>query len=115
MATKIAENLKKYRLEMNLSQEEVARAINKSRGTYSRYETGTLMPDAETFIELGKLFNVPLDYLAGTASTIDEIAKMTIPGYAIGVAMGDAINRKRISRRLKKQTAEAAEKQDTHR
>ena len=97
----LSENLKKYRLKMNLSQEEVARAISKTRGTYSRFENGTLEPDINTLITLADLYKTPTDILLGRISTAEEWMKAW-PGVVIGQMIGDAINRKRVKRKLKK-------------
>lgn len=104
---KLGENLKKYRLKMNLSQKEVAAAINKTRGTYSRYENETLEPDMTTLVMLADLYQVPTDILLGRISTADEWMKAW-PGVVVGQTIGNAINRKRISRKAKK--AREAEK-----
>lgn len=102
---RLGENLKRYRLKMNLSQEEVAEMINKTKGTYSRYETGTANPDIETLILLADIYKTSTDFLLGRASTIDEILEL-IPGYKAGTMLGDAINRKRVSRNRKKKDPE---------
>lgn len=96
------EILKKYRLECDYTQEEIARIINKTPQTYSRYETGTLKPDIDTLIKLADQYKVPLDYLVGRVNNFDELAKMIIPGYALGAQIGDTINRKRATKRYKK-------------
>lgn len=97
----LGDNLKKYRLKMDLSQEEIAKQINITRGTYSRYETGTLKPDVETLVKLADIYQTSTDMLLGRAKTIDELLKL-IPGYAVGQDIGNNINRKRVSKRIKK-------------
>lgn len=42
-----AERLKRIRKDKGLSQENLARAINKDTATISRFESGKLIPDAE--------------------------------------------------------------------
>lgn len=110
MATKIAENLKKYRLKMNLTQEEVATAVKKTRSAYSQYETGRIEPDLETLVLLSKVLQRPTDILLGIMKESEEWEK-AIPGIVLGQKMGDTINRKRISRKLKKQQKEETKKQ----
>lgn len=99
--SELGENLKKYRLKMDLTQKEVAEEINKAPETYSRYETGSLKPDIDTLIQLADKYSVSLDYLTGRVSTADEILKL-IPGYSAGQAIGDVILRKRATKRRKK-------------
>ena len=41
------ENIKKYRNEKGLSQQNLADLINKSRATICRFENGELLPNAE--------------------------------------------------------------------
>lgn len=102
----LGEQLKKYRLSMGLMQETVAEQINKARETYARYEAGTLKPDIDTLIMLADLYQVSLDVLTGRASTLDEIAQY-IPGGKAGQALGNTINRKRISKRIQKEAQQA--------
>ena len=68
---------------MNLSQEEVARVINKSRATYLRYENGTFEPDMNTLITLADLYKTPTDILLGRISTAEEWIKAW-PGVVKG-------------------------------
>jgi len=44
---------------------EVARRLNLTESTISRYEAGTRFPDIRTLIRIGELFGVSLDYLVG--------------------------------------------------
>lgn len=106
----LGEQLKKYRLSMGLMQETVAEQINKARETYARYETGTLKPDIDTLIMLADLYQVSLDVLTGRASTLDEIAQY-FPGGKVGQTLGNAINRKRISKRIQKEALKAEDKE----
>lgn len=101
----LGDNLKKYRLKYDMTQEEVAEQINKSKGTYSRYETGTLMPDVETLIKLADIFQQPLDLLVGRVSTVEDWLLRIVPLVGLGDAIGAAIirsNRKRATKRKKK-------------
>lgn len=102
----LGENLKKYRLKEKYMQETVAKYINKSSRTYSRYETGTLKPDIDTLIMLADLYQVSLDVLTGRSKPRDEILAH-IPGNKLGDEIGRAINRKRISKRIQKEAQQA--------
>lgn len=99
---KLGENLKKYRLKCDMTQEEVAEKVNKSKGTYSRYETGTLLPDVETLIELAELFQVPLDLLVGRVSSKEDFWYRIVPLIGLGDLAGAVINRKRATKRKNK-------------
>ncbi len=101
----LGDNLKKYRISMKLSQDEVAKKVNKARETYSRYETGTLVPDIETLVKLADLYCVSLDVLTGRISTFDQWLSRFMPCFNIGTALGDYANRKRVTKRMKKEAA----------
>lgn len=64
MAT-LKDRLKEERKAHNLTQEDVAKQINKSRATYARYETGEREPDIETLKHLATVFKSSVDYLIG--------------------------------------------------
>lgn len=103
--SKLGDNLKKYRLKCDMSQEEVAEVIHKSNRTYSRYETGTLMPDVETLIELAELFQVPLDLLVGRVTSKEDFWYRIVPLIGLGDLAGAVLNRKRATNRRKKNAA----------
>lgn len=69
-------NLKDIRLRKGLTQAEVASALGISSVVYSRYETGTRQPSADTIIQLANVFGVTVDYLLGRqefeTSTLSE-------------------------------------------
>jgi len=69
-------NLKDIRLRKGLTQSEVASALGISSVVYSRYETGTRQPSADTIIQLANVFGVTVDYLLGRqefeTSTLSE-------------------------------------------
>lgn len=57
--------LKKLRTEKNVTQTEVAEALNISQRTYSNYETGSREPSLDTLIEMADYYNISLDILLG--------------------------------------------------
>ena len=59
----IGERIKKLRKAANLTQEELGKAINKSKGNVSGYESGKFEPSANTIIDMSKCFNISTDYL----------------------------------------------------
>lgn len=64
--------LKLLRKEKNhITQEEVAKQVNITRATLSRYESGEIEPTINTVIDLAKFFNVSLDWLAGYSDIRD--------------------------------------------
>lgn len=62
---------KSARLNIGITQEEVANILGVSRTTYAHYETGIRKPDPNTIVRLSEIYNVSSDYLLG----IDEHPK----------------------------------------
>ena len=60
---KIGKQIKKYRTEMELSQDELAEKIFVSRQTISNWENNKNYPDVKSLLLLSCLFNVSLDML----------------------------------------------------
>ena len=59
----IGKQIKKYRKEMELSQDELAEKIFVSRQTISNWENNKNYPDVKSLLLLSSLFNVSLDIL----------------------------------------------------
>lgn len=59
----VSSQIKKYRSNMGISQEELAEKIYVSRQTVSNWETGKNYPDIHSLLLLSSLFNVSLDQL----------------------------------------------------
>ncbi len=62
---KCMNRLKEIAKKYNLKQEEIAKIIHKSRPTVSKYMTGQVSPDIETYIILADYFKISLDDLIG--------------------------------------------------
>ena len=58
----LAERLRAFRVQVGLSQKNVADVLNVSRSTYTYYETGKTTPDPATLNRIAKILNVPLEY-----------------------------------------------------
>uniref|UniRef100_UPI004056A957 helix-turn-helix domain-containing protein n=1 Tax=Acetatifactor sp. TaxID=1872090 RepID=UPI004056A957 len=59
------ENLKNYRRNKGMSQEQVALQVHVTRQTVSKWEKGISVPDAETLIKIAEVFDVPVGELIG--------------------------------------------------
>ena len=59
----VGNQIKKYRSELNLSQEELAQKIYVTRQTVSNWENGKSYPDIHSLLMLSTLFNISLDQL----------------------------------------------------
>ena len=66
------EKLARLREQNNMSQFEVAEALDVSRQAISRWETGRAKPSTEKLIALSRLYGVPLDELVGGESARAE-------------------------------------------
>ena len=63
----LAANLKLLREQHELTQKQVADALNIERSTYTYYERGRTLPTFATIYKLAKIFNVSIDALAGVS------------------------------------------------
>lgn len=62
---KFKENLKKFRLEQNLSRQKLAEKVGVSVGLIYFYETGARNPGIKVASKLAKELNVTLNQLIG--------------------------------------------------
>ncbi|MBC8547047.1 helix-turn-helix transcriptional regulator [Clostridiaceae bacterium NSJ-31] len=53
------------REDRDLSQGQVAKLLNVSQATYSRYESGVLDIPTETLLKLADYYGVTVDYILG--------------------------------------------------
>lgn len=67
----VAEGLKRFRRERQLTQEEVADAIGIHRQAYQRYEAGRVLPIITFLIKLADAYDVSIDYLIGRDRKVD--------------------------------------------
>lgn len=61
----LKDRLKELRQEKRLIQDELAKKLNISRNTITRYENGTRQPNINTVKKIAELFDVSTDYLLG--------------------------------------------------
>jgi len=59
----IATRIKALRKEKSLSQQEVADLLGVQRPTYSKIESGQIIPTVKHIIKLSELFQVSIDWL----------------------------------------------------
>ena len=55
--------IRDLREDKDLSQEQLAKILNVSQTTYSRYETGVLDIPSQSLIKLAKYYSTSIDYL----------------------------------------------------
>ncbi len=56
----IARNIKTFRLQMGLSQAELAALLNVSKATVCNYERGASVPSGETLAQLSQIMDKPI-------------------------------------------------------
>ena len=91
----LGKQIKTYRQEANMSQEELAYRVYVSRQTISNWENDKCYPDVKSLILLGKIFHVSLDKLIKGDVDImkevikkEEVEKMNRYGVIYTVALG---------------------------
>lgn len=72
---KLADNLKKLRIENNISQYKLAELLGFSRGLIANYEQGRREPDYNTLLIFSSFYDVSTDYLLGKT---DEKKPVTV-------------------------------------
>ena len=66
------EQIKKIRLENNLTQEQLAAMLHVSRQTISSWENNRNLPDLEMVVEISKQFHLSLDQLITGGNNMAE-------------------------------------------
>lgn len=69
--------LKKLRKKKGLSQVALGKKLGIGQTSIANYEAGTRIPSLEIFVALADIFNVSLDYLAGTIENNQKELKTT--------------------------------------
>jgi len=64
----LGETIYRLRTEKNMSQGDLADALNVSRQSVSKWENGNAVPDLEKLIKMSELFGVTLDELVGVSA-----------------------------------------------
>lgn len=81
MSKKVGDILTTLRKNLELTQREVADALNVDRSTYTCYEIGKTEPNIETLMKLARIFNVSIVDLFPTED--EELAKAAEPDAVI--------------------------------
>ena len=76
MNSTFSNNLKKFRLQKNMTQEQAAAALGVNAQTISRWECNTTLPDVTILPELARLYCVTVDdFFKETASVYQNYAQ----------------------------------------
>lgn len=89
----LAENIYRFRTERNMSQLDLANALEVSRQSVSKWETGTAVPELEKLIKMSDLFDVSLDVLVGrdVSKSASLIPEPPVPALQ-GISSGDLVS-----------------------
>ncbi len=80
----LQENLKKYRLAKNLTQEDLANFLNITPQSVSKWERGETYPDITLLPALANIFDTSIDLLIGMDRVRSERARLMIHEKATG-------------------------------
>jgi transcriptional regulator with XRE-family HTH domain len=59
----VGKNIRKFRIQLNMTQEELAEKILSTRTTVSNYETGRSNPDIDMLVTICEVFDTSPDVL----------------------------------------------------
>ena len=76
MKENIGENIRKVRVGKNISQQDLAKALNVDRSTVSGWETGKRSPDTNMIVRLSAVLDVPVQSLM--AQTVQSGEKLRV-------------------------------------
>lgn len=76
MKIDLAQSIKYFRKEKNLTQNDLAKIMNTTRTTISSWETGASTPDIYTLIKLAEVLNITLITLIGENETDKYFAEI---------------------------------------
>lgn len=63
------QHIKDLREDNDLTQQQIAKLLNISQTTYSRYESGALDIPSSALISLAKFYKTSVDYLLGLTNS----------------------------------------------
>jgi DNA-binding XRE family transcriptional regulator len=64
-AKKLGKKIKLARVELDLTQTDLAKKISAKQKSISRYENGISLPSLETLVKIAKLLKKPVGYFLG--------------------------------------------------
>ena len=71
--------IKKFREELNLTQQDLADKLNCSKSVIGLYESETRKPSLEVLIKLSNIFNCSIDYLLGKTDVRKPVENINTP------------------------------------
>lgn len=84
----LGENIYRLRVEQNMSQGDLADALEVSRQSVSKWENNTATPDLDKVIHLAQIFNITIDELVtGKSPTLTSNSTLPPTKTLIGIAL----------------------------
>lgn len=68
--TAIGQNIKRFREELEMSQQELAIKIRVGTATIDKYESGLQTPDTQTILKISTVLDIPVSELMQEESQI---------------------------------------------
>ncbi|MGG7620154.1 helix-turn-helix domain-containing protein [Bacillus coreaensis] len=68
--TVIGQNIKRFREELEMSQQELAIKIRVGTATIDKYESGLQTPDTQTILKISTVLDIPVSELMQEESQI---------------------------------------------
>ena len=80
----LSDQIRKYRKEKGLSQDELAEKLGVSRQSISLWENGQTQPTIENILALARIFNVSTDAILGNTEEVKSQAEEVVLGASEG-------------------------------
>lgn len=75
----LGEQIKKHRILLNMTQEDLCQKLNTTRQTVSKWEKNIIEPDINTLLKLSNIFNISLNELiTGEKDSINNSRGMNV-------------------------------------
>lgn len=85
------EKLRALRKDKNMTQVDLAKALNLDKSSIAKYESAGIIPSVDTLQKIAGLFNVSIDYLLNAPlGNINNIVNVEIIGTVVAGANGVA-------------------------
>ena len=84
----LGENIYRLRTGKNMSQGDLAEALDVSRQSVSKWENNSATPELDKLIKMSELFGVSLDELVGTKKKSEKPVQMQKPSPSLREIIG---------------------------
>lgn len=75
----LGEQIKKHRILLNMTQEDLCQKLNTTRQTVSKWEKNMIEPDINTLLKLSNIFDISLNELiTGEKDSINNSREMNV-------------------------------------